>query len=182
MSDKDKKIVRLAVIRANDNRKCPFQLDIVSACKNAGDAVAKMAPIEVLGDEATEEEKQKVASANKRLLRWHLMAEGTEPKKCIYADQIFNAKEKVNCNYGDTAEGMEQRMVPLTAPFYSNVFSGTGLNNLMSIPWGFAYHTPNVTNLYYGAYSLQGSDKEKLKDLIRLADYILENKMHKNGK
>lgn len=175
---KDKKIRKLAVIRSDEHEQCPFGLPITESCEMVHDAVEKMAPLDILGDKATEEEKQKLINANKRLFRWRLMHDGTEPNKCIYADQIFDEKEKVNCNYGGTGEGISQEGTLLGSPFYSQVFSGVGLDSLYSIPWGYSF-TPNVTNLYYAMRSLQGSDKEKLKDLIRLADFILEHKIRK---
>lgn len=170
MSEDKKKIIKLAVIRRNDDTPCPFGLKISWACKNAGSVIERMAPVDVLGSEATEREKNMLVKANMRLLVWSLMG-GQEIGECTYANIVFPDKHAVDCTYGDTAPGTKQRGVLLGSPFYSKIFSGIGLDGLYSYPLGF-YSDSNISkNLFYGIYSLQGDASKE--QLIKLAMEIL---------
>lgn len=161
-------ICKCAMIRKNDDEGCPFGLRIPFGCKRAGDAVDRMAPLTILGDEASDEEKQVLGQANKRMLNWTILGKTTEePGQCKYAAKIFPDKAAAECNYEDTAPGVGQKSALLAAPFYSQVFSGVGLNGLYSYPIGY-YADYNITrNLFYGLYSLQGG--EDLELLCKLA-------------
>ena len=160
------------MIRKNDESPCPFGLPIPFGCKHAGNVIEKMAPLDMLGEEATPEEKKKVSDANVRVLAWSIMGSSLEPKKCPYAAKLFDQKEAVECNYEDTAPGMGD--VPLAgSPFYSQIFSGVGLEGLYSYPIGYYSDFSITRNLYYGALSLQGSvTKEEIK---KLANKFLED-------
>lgn len=161
-------ICKYADIRKNDDEGCPFGLRIPFGCKMAGDAVDRMGPLKILGEEASDEEKQTLANANKRMLNWTILGKTTEePGRCKYAAKIFPEKDAVECNYEDTAPGVGQKSVTLAAPFYSQIFSGIGLNGLYSYPIGF-YADYNISrNLFYGLYSLQGG--EDLEMLCKIA-------------
>jgi hypothetical protein len=168
MTESGRKIVKLAVIRKNDDTPCPFGLSIPFACNNAGKVIERMAPLDILGPEASDEDKQTLGKANLRLLVWTLMS-GQEPARCTYASHVFPDKSAVDCNYGDTAPGQTQSSALLGSPFYSQLFTGISLDGLYSYPLGF-YGDYNISrNLFYGLYSLQGHTKIPKEQLKKLA-------------
>src|SRR5690606_27473128 len=118
-----KKIVRLAIVRKEDADPCPFGLSILFGCKYAGDIIENLAPLSVVGEDGTDEDKDKIRKANKKLLTWRLMNSAEKPKQCKYASDIIKHKEAVVCNYGDTAPGIGPTPF-LGSPFYSRVMSG----------------------------------------------------------
>ena len=60
----------------------------------------------------------------------------------------------------------------MAAPFYSQIFSGLGLNGLYSYPIGY-YADYNISrNLFYGIFSLQGAERREA--LKKLAGEALE--------
>ena len=148
----NKKIVKLAVIRTHESEPCPFGLSVNFSCKNVGSIIKNMAPLEMLGDKAIEEEKQAIINANNRLMVWNLKEE-----RCPYAGKIFKDKNAVECNWGSNAP--EQREVGLIgAPFYSKVYNNVAYDGIYSYPLGF-YGDMNISrNTYYGIYSLLGHD------------------------
>lgn len=161
-----KKIVKLAVIRKDDADPCPFGLSIPFGCKNAGNIIDKMAPLEMAGPDATDEERQKIAKANKKLFTWRLMESAEEPIPCKYASSIMDNQDAVSCNYTDTAPGVGD--VPLLgSPFYSRVMSGIALDGLYSVPVGY-YADYNISrNLFYGIYSIQAGLNTEILKLAR---------------
>lgn len=108
-----KKLVKLAIIRENDEKPCPFGLFIPDGCLMAGCLVDNMTPIEADADnkqiveELPEEDKKTIMEANNRVL---LLSK--EPKiKCKYANYVFKSNEKdseakVECSFGDNAAGL----------------------------------------------------------------------------
>jgi hypothetical protein len=166
-----KKRVKLAVIRQNDSDPCPFGLPVPFGCQHAGGIINKLAPLDVMED-ATEEEQRRIADANVRMMAWILMKSGEEPGKCPYAAKIFKAQEASECNYDDTAPGEDQKAALMAAPFYSQIFSGLGLNGLYTYPIGY-YADYNISrNLFYGIFSLQGAERREV--LKKLAGEALE--------
>jgi len=160
-----KKIVKLAVLRDNESDKCPFGLKIPQACANAGNLITKMAPLKMLGDKATQSERHSVALTNARLLVWN-----NPEQRCEYAGKVFKDKKIVECNWGSNAPGISQEHGLLGSPFYSKVYNTTTLDGLYSYPLGW-YGDDNISrNLYYGVYSLQGS--EDSKDIEKFAAYL----------
>src|SRR5690606_24359290 len=79
---------------------------------------------------------------------------------------IIKDKNAVVCNYEDTAPGIKPAPF-LGSPYYSNVMPGLALESLYSYPIGY-YADYNISrNLFYGAYSLQGS---KENELLKVAE------------
>jgi len=151
-----KKVVKLAVIRTNDGQRCPFGLKIPFACRNAGELVTRMAPLEILGEDADPSDKKALTRANRMLF----MSE-SEGCRCVYAGKVFKEKGAVECNQASNAPGIspEQGMTP--SPFYSKVYDNIAYDGLYSYPMGW-YGDSNISrNLYYGVYSLQGSEDKK---------------------
>lgn len=159
-----KKIVKLAIIRTEDTCKCPFGLPIIEGCQQAGELITKMAPLSILGEDASEEEKEAVRMANQKLFMWQ-----NPGKRCNYAGKLFKDKEAVECNWGSNAPGIMPGEI-LGSPFYSKVYNNVALDGIFSYPLGF-YGDLNISrNLYYGIYSLLGSETEE--NIKKLADYL----------
>lgn len=160
-----KRRLKLAEVRENAENPCPFGLPIPFGCKHAGKHVERMAPIEVMGKDVSEDEAQMIGSANTKLLAWNLLRSTEKPAQCPYAGNIIEGRDVVECNFDDTAPGEGPAQALTATPFYHKVFLGA-INGLFTYPVGF-YSDYNVSrNLYYGTYSLQGSER---KDLLRIA-------------
>lgn len=151
-----KKIVKLAVIRSNEDQPCPFGLSVPFACRNAGKLVTKMAPMALLGDEATDQEKNALIRANRILFITE-----SDGCRCAYAGKIFKDKNSVECNQDSNAPGISPEKGLTPSPFYSKVYDNIAYDGLYSYPMGW-YGDNNISrNLYYGIYSLQGSENKK---------------------
>ena len=96
-----KKIVKLSVIRENEERSCPYGLPIIEACKNIGKLIDQMCPLEEVEDE---KERELVFKANNRVYLFG-KNDSQEYGKCKYANVIFD-NDKVECSYGDYAAGL----------------------------------------------------------------------------
>lgn len=171
----EKKIVRLAVIRTNDEGGCPFLLPVPVGCKLAGDIVDRMATLDMLDHKPSKEEAQKITRANMRLWTWTLMQSNEEPKPCKYANKLFEDKQAVDCSYGDTAAGEVQSKALVGSPFYSQIFQGIGLEGLYSVPLEGLSDFNIARNTYYSLYSLQGSE-DKRKEIFKLAQEYIDKR------
>ena len=163
MTDKKKK-VKLAMIRTNkDKPRCPFGLPIPYGCKNAGELIDKMFPVELAKD-LSDDEKADIIKANKRLLVWE------EPcQRCRFAGKVMEDQKAAECNWGSNAPGIMNEKGLLGSPFYSKVYNNVSYDGLYSYPMGY-YGDGNISrNLYYGIYSLQGSVDQ---DLAKFAQYL----------
>ena len=167
MSNKDKKIIKLAVIRKDSSDPCPFGLKITNGCKNAGELISRMAPTDSLGEDTTSKEKKAIIKANRRLYMWKNKGE-----RCVYAGKIMKENGAVECNFRSNAPGISERGL-LGAPFYSKVYNNVGLDGMYSYPLGY-YADNNISrNLYYGIYSLLGNDCSD-GDIEKFAKYLSE--------
>jgi hypothetical protein len=166
MSIDSKKRLKLAEIRKNDKSPCPFGLPIPFGCKHAGDNISKMAPLKSM-DKATQEEKDMISEANTKLLGINLLHGTSEPGRCPYAAKVFDDHDAVECNYEDSAPGVNPQDGLKAAPFFPSIFSGVGLHGLLSYPIGYYADYNTSRNLYYGIFSLQGS---KNKGLVAVSD------------
>lgn len=161
--------LKLAEIRKNDDSPCPFGLPIPFGCKCAGANIDKMAPLDVMGKETSEEEQKMIGSANTKLLAWNLLRSTEKLKPCRYAGHILEQRDAVECNFSDSAPGEGPPQALNTPPFYSKVFTDS-INGLYTYPVGF-YSDYNVSrNLYFGTYSLQGSVITKF---IKMAEEVI---------
>ncbi len=158
MTKKPKKLVKLAVIRSNDNTSCPFGLSIPFACSTVGDLITRMAPMDVLED-MSEKEKALIVKANKHLLMWK-----NPEARCLYAGKLFKDRGVVECNWLAGDAGTTQRGALVGSPFYYKHYSGIGLDGLYSYPLG--YYTDNSIDrgMYYGFYSIESTGSKNIKD------------------
>jgi hypothetical protein len=157
---------KLAMIRKNDEDGCPFGLSIPHACQSAGDSVNKLAPLDSLGPDASEEEKGKIKEANERV--YMHICPGTE---CKYAGAVIPQNNCVECSYGDTAPGSKETKALQGSPFYSQMFAGIGLDGVFSYPLGYYSEMNTGRNAYYGLYSMNDFRDIKLR---KLANEVFE--------
>jgi len=160
-----KRHLKIAEVRKNEENKCPFGLPIPFACKNAGNYVDQMAPFGVMGKEVSEDEKEMLAAANIKLLAWNLLRSSDKPSPCRYAGHILEHNDAVECNHDDTAPGQGPAQPLMPSPYYSKMFNGI-ITGLTTYPAGYMSDFNVSRNLYFGTYSLQGSER---RDLLRMA-------------
>jgi hypothetical protein len=151
--------VKLAIIRGENSRNCPFGLPIIDACKCAGSSIKRMAP---LLEQNTKEENEKLASANKLVYAYQ-----KEDKPCAYADKILEHNNKVDCDYGDNGQGLHSTDFR-ASPLYPQTFHGLMLDGLYGFPLGFYADNQESRNLFLGLYSLLGHSTKE--EIIKLAD------------
>jgi hypothetical protein len=161
---KNKKIIKLAVIRSDDSLPCPFGLPVSSACHSVGNIIKNMAPLDIMGPHSSDEEKKEIATANNHLFRWK--SEGT---MCPYAGKLFPQNEKVvECNWASNAPEAHDRKALLGSPFYHHHFSGMGpggmgLEGLHTFPLGYYQNSSIDAGIYYGPFSLESVASEEEK-------------------
>jgi len=141
---------RIAIIRKDTVRECPFGLPIVTACQNIGDAIGRLQVLE----EVEKSKREKVRKAN-----WRVYLNSKNGERCPYADKIAEDFDSVHCDYGEGGEGI--RDVPLRpSPFYPRVFSGLGQTGLFSFPVNFYWDNNHAQNLFTGIYSIYAASGE----------------------
>lgn len=158
------------MIRSDSDSPCPFGLPINFGCQMAGEIVKKMAPLDIMGDKSTPEDKEKIKQSNIRLMTWILMMKEEPPAQCVYAGLLFpEKKDKVECNYSDAAPGQNTKGVVLSSPQYSTLFAGVGLDALTTFPLsGMSDYNSSMKNTYYATYSIQGNNSSK--ELTKFAE------------
>lgn len=128
-------------------KRCPFGLPITEGCKCAGSSVLHMCPLESIYDD----KKQLVEKANKRVYIYY-----KTNCRCIYAVNIMENENTVNCDQDDVAAGMQMKAIE-GSPIYAQSFGGIGLDGLYAFPLGFYADNNESRNLFQGLFSLVGS-------------------------
>lgn len=132
---------KLAVIRDNEVKKCPFGLHVPDACFIAGNLVDNMVVIEPKDEDVglTETEINNMIEANRRVL----MFSSEKESKCKYANYIFKDKQMVECNQDDTGEGLGHgnfKSMP-TSPQYL----GISFYSIPVVPYNYNIDTSDTT-------------------------------------
>lgn len=147
---------KLSVIRQQGHVECPFGLPVADACKNVGDAIDRMAPLEYVDSE----DRQKYADANKKVYLHHKTGE-----RCPYADKIVEGAPIVNCDFGDGGEGM--RDAPMRpSPYYPRVFNGLannaggGIAGLVAHPLNSYWENMEAQQLFSSMLTMFASDED----------------------
>ena len=136
-------------IRSVENgKKCPFGLPITLACKNAGDSVTHMCPFNIV----QKNKQERIILANKKIYIY-----GKTNQRCLYAVNVMENPESVNCDFGDVGQGMGGASFS-GSPLYAQTFAGVGLDGLYAFPLGFYADNSESRNLFQGLFSLLGSD------------------------
>jgi hypothetical protein len=126
---------------------CPFGLSIPVACRYAGDSIKNMVPLEIV----KENERLQVEKTNKRIYLYT-----RTDSKCPFASEILDNFNAVDCNYGDTAEGVGMPNALVGSPLYPQNFTGMGLESLHAFPLGFYSDNSQSRNLFTGLFSYVG--------------------------
>jgi hypothetical protein len=154
---------KCAFIR-NKNKGCPFGLPISETCKNAGSCVSNMCPLEMV----PENKRERTAKANARVYIYYKTG-----NRCIYADNVIERLNAVNCSFGDNAAGLGA--APFTgSPLYAQTFSGVGLDGLYAFPMGWYADNNQSRNLFQGLFSLVGNVDYQLIKNANIEAKILE--------
>lgn len=141
----------------NSDKKCPFGLPITAACEHAGSSVTHMCPLSMV----EVDRKDVIKLANARVYIYYKTGD-----RCIYAANIIENKQSVNCNFGDTAAGMHGPPM-MGSPLYAQTFAGCGLDALYSYPLGFYADNSQSRNLFEGLFSLIGGlEVEIIKEAL----------------
>lgn len=151
-----KRHLKLAEIRKNNDTSCPLGLPIPFGCQCAGKNVERMAPLDIMGEDSSDDEKKMIGGANTKLLAWNLLRSSEKPTQCPYAGHILEDNNAVECNYNDSAPGEGSSQALQAAPFYSKIFNGS-INGLFTYPVGYYTDYNMSRNLYFGTYSLIGN-------------------------
>ncbi|MFZ4795897.1 MAG: hypothetical protein ACOYMA_00290 [Bacteroidia bacterium] len=160
------KIVKLAMIRENDESPCPYGLTIPDACISAGRLVNNMTSLE--SDDPKKIEKEdvdKIKQSNNRVL----MLSKDKPARCRYLNSMFDKNEfeedteaKVECSFGDTAAaGVGNANLSATTPLAQ--YLGVGY---FSSPLGFYNQDLTYSNgfqAYVNRYFASLKDDDKIK-------------------
>src|SRR5271157_5156528 len=147
----------MAEIRRNSEDGCPFGLPIPFGCQYAGNNVKNMSPIDIMGKDSSDDEKNAIGAANTKLLAWNLLRTSEKPSKCPYVGHLLEKQGAVECNHDDSAPGQGSAQALQAAPFYSKMFNGV-INGLNTYPVGY-FGDYNVSrNQFFGTYSMQGQN------------------------
>lgn len=142
-----KPLKKLAVIRSNRSRACPFGLTIPEACQSVGQAIRQMTPLEMV------EEPSETQESNQDILLWSATGE-----RCPFAKDILVNHGAVQCEF----DLDNQDHLPVGSNYYHKHFSDTSWEGTFT--WPGPYVGPSIDRgLYYGQYSVEGQSKEKKK-------------------
>lgn len=157
----EKKIVKLALIRSNEDAECPFGLPIDSACRNIGKVVDLMLPINYSPEDRTSpdlstEEKEIRLKTNFSLYRWRSPGES-----CKFAGKLFHhdlpemKHPKVQCFWNDGDGGIDPGGSFIGSPHYYRPFNGMGMDGLYSLPTSSYVDTSIDRGHFYGVWALE---------------------------
>lgn len=125
---------------------CPFGLPIPSACKQVGQNINEMSPLE----EAEEEDRPTIKEDNQMLL---FDAE-EDCGKCPFAASIIKEKGSVDCRYGETRPSGDVAFSG--SPLYPHTYVGEMAKPLYSNFPEHEYKDDNIHNTYLGLLSFYG--------------------------
>jgi hypothetical protein len=137
---------KLAVLRDNVEKKCPFGLPIPYGCKTAGKLIHQL------------DQDPKAAQTNLSKVE-----DNNEPGKCDFAGDIIK-DEFVACQAPDTDPSF-----PKGSPRFYRPLAGVGLEGLNTVPLGFYNDNSIDRGYYYGMYSVESmaAVKKKYNDIIK---------------
>lgn len=161
---------KLAVIRTDSGiHRCPFGLGISRACKNAGDSVDKMVPLDKV------EKADREFQTEHNIAVYMLYGNG----RCKYADQIAENGRVVNCDFGDNAAGIGSVTID-NVPSTPAYIGYAGLSVYHSYPFGEYWEQQgNVVGpeRLYGFASIESTENDALESHIEnLIDMITQEK------
>lgn len=154
---------KLSIIRGDTVAQCPYGLPVISACKNVGDTILTMVPID-------ESDKLEHVTKN-NLVTYHTQK---LDERCPFANEIMDKFNKVDCSWGDTAAGDGVHYLP-ASPLYPRTFIGDGFEP--GFNKGQDIYDPRLyfdaperdIDVPFGLYSIFSSRSNELS-IIRIAE------------
>jgi len=158
---------KLSVIRGDTIAGCPYGLKTIHACKDVGDIILTMAPLNNYDDKKL---KQRAIITNRTIYHTQKTDE-----RCPFANEIMDKFDKVDCSWGDTAAGEGTGYLP-ASPLYPRTFIGNGLETGMANK-GQDIYDPRMyfeapergINVPFGLYSIFSSRSNEM-GIIRIAE------------
>lgn len=152
---------RIAFVRGNCGKPCPFGLKIPQACLAAGKTTNKM----VCTEHMTGKDKEKYNEIND-----HLYSSREEDKSCVFADKIFSKKfNKVDCDFGDNAQGIGSPNIQ-PSPLYPGTFNSLMLSGIHSGPsYGWYSDNDSSRNMFFGLYSYVDAQNTNTNNILKLS-------------
>ena len=141
---------KLAVLRDNESKPCPFGLGIPYGCQKVGQSITNMIPLSM-----SEDKENEIRQTNTSVFLWQATGE-----RCIYADKIVG--KEVNCTF---TEKQENRDDIIGSPLYTKMFTGTAANGIYTSPSAYYNESPMNRGPFYGMYGIEsvGSDQNDLQ-------------------
>lgn len=143
---------KLAVLRDNENNRCPFKLPIPAACKNIGDAVL---------DLSFENEEE-----NNNILNDKINSNDIHP--CFFANKIL--KDHVICDLDE--DELDHNHMPVGSPLYFKPLSGSSFFGTYMNPAGY-YNDNSIDRSYQTLYSIENIAFDNTDNLNKLASSFL---------
>lgn len=159
--------IKLAVIRSPSVRECPFGLLINISCKNAGDTVDRMEPL----DNIDKDQVDQYIISNRRIYRHYQAGE-----RCKYADKIIDMANAVHCDYGEAGEGIQDTPIN-PSPYYPRVWNGLDQSGLFSYPMEGYMDNSAAQGLFAGMFSMYAATGEVL--LQKISNFEPDNNLVK---
>ena len=148
---------KLAVLRDNESKPCPFGLGIPYSCQKVGQSITNMIPLSMSEDKENEirQTNEKIRKTNTSVFLWQATGE-----RCIYADKIVG--KEVNCTF---TERQENRNDIIGSPLYTKMFTGTAANGIYTSPSAYYNESPMNRGPFFGMYGVEslGSDQNDLQ-------------------
>lgn len=143
---------KLAILRNDSIRPCPYGLSVKNACQNVGEAIHMMQPLDTVPGSKRKELKKK----NIRVYALH-----AEKTACPFADTIIDGKDFVHCDFLEGGQMQKSFPFPVT-PYYPRVFNGLGSYQFLSYPLDSYVNNYDARNTFSGIFSLYASTGEVL--------------------
>ena len=117
---------KLAIIRTDEGaHNCPYGLSVGVGCRNAGQSVERMEPL----DSVSKEDREHQREHNIAVYVMH-----SEERPCKYADFVVDDKNVVHCDFGEAGAGISDFPIP-SGPSYPKIFgASSGVAGYYSFP------------------------------------------------
>lgn len=143
---------KLAVLRDNENNKCPFGLPIPLGCKNIGNNI-----LDLSFEDAVE---------NNNVLNDKINSQDVSP--CFFNNKVL--KEHVICDLDENE--LEHNHMPVGSPLYFKPLSGSSFFGTYMNPAGY-YNDNSIDRSYQTLYSIENIASYDSNNLNKLATSFL---------
>ena len=161
---------KLAVIRSSNGTQCPYGLSVDLACKNAGDSVLQMEPLERVGPERQQLQREH------NIAVYSMYGNG----RCRFADKLL-ANKSVHCDFGEGGAGIRDTpmFVFMNSPrVYQGAMAGaSGSVGYHSWPLGSYLDGSESANVFPNVYTYAASGRLGLNRSVWYSEpdkYLLE--------